>query len=121
MPDGKTAECYAKTVAEGVAQSAYPQGFEHHYYQPHKLSEPLRQQQPARIFIDSMSDLFGAWVPAEQVTQVLAVCREAHWHHFQVLTKNAPRLKQFDLPPNVWVGVSAPPSSMFGKALDHDQ
>lgn len=59
----------------------------------------------------------GHWVPAEQVNQVLDICRQAHWHTFQLLTKNAPRLKEFDFPPNVWVGVSAPPSIMFGKTL----
>jgi protein gp37 len=34
---------------------------------------------------------------------------------------NAQRLKQFKFPPNVWVGVSAPPTSMFGKRLSHAQ
>jgi protein gp37 len=63
----------------------------------------------------------GAWVPEEQVLQVLDVCRQAHWHTFQLLTKNAPRLLQFDFPPNVWIGVSAPPSQMFGKPLTFAQ
>jgi protein gp37 len=121
MPDGTIAECYAETVAERVAQRAYPQGFEHHYWNPHILTGPLKLTTPSRIFMDSMSDLMGHWVPEEQVEQVLDVCREAHWHTFQLLTKNAPRLKQFDLPPNVWVGVSAPPSFMFGKPLSRPQ
>ena len=30
MPDGKIAECYAETTAEGVAAPSYPHGFEHH-------------------------------------------------------------------------------------------
>jgi protein gp37 len=121
MPDGTVAECYAETIAERVAQNAYPHGFEHHYWNPHVLHEPLKVKQPARIFLDSMSDLMGHWVPKEEILQVLDVCREAHWHTFCLLTKNAPRLLEFDFPQNVWVGVSAPPSFMFGKPLSLSQ
>jgi protein gp37 len=121
MPDGSEAECYAETVAEHVARRTYPQGFEHHYWRPEFLQEPLSLKKPARIFLDSMSDLMGHWIPDDQVNAVLAVCKEANWHTFQLLTKNAPRLRQFSFPSNVWVGVSAPPSVMFGKALSHDQ
>lgn len=121
MPDGTIAECYAETVAERVAQASYPFGFEHHYWRPEVLAEPLKLSKPARIFLDSMSDLMGHWIPDEQVEQVLDVCREAHWHTFQLLTKNAPRLREFEFPDNVWVGVSAPPSIMFGKRLSLSQ
>jgi len=117
MPDGSIAECYAETVAERVAQAQYPYGFEHHYWHPNRLLEPLSITTPSRIFLDSMSDLMGHWVTEDQVNQVLSICEKAHWHTFQLLTKNAPRLNLFKFPPNVWVGVSAPPSIMFGKQL----
>jgi protein gp37 len=117
MPDGTIAECYAETVAERVAQNTYNQGFEHHYWNPHVLPEPLKLKKSARIFIDSMSDLMGQWVADEQIQQVLDICGEATWHSFQLLTKNAPRLRQFTFPENIWVGVSAPPTIMFGKRL----
>lgn len=121
MPDGKTAQCYAKSVAEGVAQAAYPQGFEHHYFHPERLDEPLRVKEPAGIFLDSMSDLMGIWVTDDEIKQVLDICRQAHWHTFFLLTKNAPRLAQFQFPPNVWVGASSPPDEMFGKKLNRNQ
>ncbi len=121
MPDGTVAECYAELIAERVAQRAYPHGFEHHYWNPNILEEPLKVKEPSRIFLDSMSDLMGAWVPDEQIEQVLDVCRRADWHTFCVLTKNAPRLQKFNFPPNVWVGASAPPSIMFGKPLTFPQ
>lgn len=123
MPDGTIAECYAETVAERVAQKSYSYGFEHHYWNPQLLNEPLKLKTPAKIFLDSMSDLMGHWVPKDQILQVLDIARQSHWHHFQLLTKNAPRLLEFkdELPANVWVGVSAPPSFMFGKALSFDQ
>ncbi len=120
MPDGTIAQCYAETVAERVAQAAYPQGFEHHYWRPELLEEPLKITKPSRIFLDSMSDLMGIWVSDEEVKKVLAICRQANQHTFQLLTKNAPRLARFDIPDNVWVGVSAPPSLMFGKRLTQE-
>lgn len=120
MPDGSTAICYAEAVAKKF-NKAYPHGFEHHYWRPEKLDEPLKLKEPARIFIDSMSDLGGVWVPEEQVRAVLDICRQAHWHVFQLLTKNAPRLLKFDIPPNVWVMASSPPDSMLGKDLTRNQ
>lgn len=122
MPDGKVAICYAEDIAEnGVAKSNFPHGFAHHYFHPSRLNEPLKVKEPAGIFLDSMSDLFGAWVPEDEIRQVLDVCRRAHWHTFFSLTKNAPRLLQFDFPPNVWVGASLPPDFMFGKPLSFGQ
>lgn len=121
MPDGTVAECYAETVAGRVAQSTYPKGFDHIYWRPELLDKPLKVLKPARIFLDSMSDLMGVGVEDDQIEQVLDVCRSASWHTFQLLTKNAPRLLKFTIPDNVWVGVSAPPSIMFGRHLSLEQ
>lgn len=117
MPDGTIAICYAEEVAVGIARRAYPEGFEHHYWHEQRLKEPFRVKEPAKIFLDSMSDLMGIWVPDEQVEAVLAIARQAHWHTFQLLTKNAPRLLKFDFADNVCPGVSSPPDFMFGKRL----
>lgn len=121
MPDGKIAICYAENVAENLAQTAYPHGFEWHYWKPDILKRPLKVKEPSRIFVGSMTDVFGAWVPDEQIKSVLDVCRKAHWHIFQLLTKNAPRLLKFDFPPNCWIGVSTPPDFMLGNELSQAQ
>lgn len=120
MPDGSIARCYAEAVALKFG-SAYPLGFENHYWRPDKLDEPQKVKKPARIFLDSMSDLMGHWVPDEQIEQVLDACRKAPQHTFQLLTKNAPRLERFEFPDNVWVGVSAPPSEFMGRPLTFKQ
>lgn len=121
MPDGQEAVCYAETTADSIARqtagAAYGQGFAHHYWHSKRLYEPLRVTTPSKIFLDSMSDLMGHWVPDEQVQAVLDICGQASHHTFQLLTKNAPRLLKFTFPPNVWLGVSAPPSHFMGKAL----
>lgn len=120
---GQTAICYAEATAHGVARAAYPQRFAHHYWHPEILDEPLGVRESSRIFLDSMSDLMGAWVPREQIEAVLGMCQTAKWHTFQLLTKNAPRLLKFKngFPPNVWIGVSMPPDVMFGHTLSRHQ
>lgn len=117
MPDGATAQCYAKTIAERFT-AAYPQGFAHHYWRPHKLDEPLKVKEPGGVFVDSMSDLFGHWVSDEQIRAVLDICRQADWHIFFVLTKNPRRLLNFEFPDNVWVGASSAPDVYMGKTWD---
>ena len=98
-----------KTVAERLAVSAYPLGFEHHYWRPGALDEPLRMKKPAGIFVGSMADLFGHWVDSAQIREVLDVMQRADWHIFQTLSKYPIRLSEFNpYPPNVWVGVSIP-------------
>lgn len=122
MPDGTTAICYAELVAERVAGAHYPQGFAHHYWHPERLAEPLKLKEPARIFLDSMADLFGRTVPAEHLQAVLDVVCEAEQHTFLALTKNAPRLATVrDFPANLHIGVSSPPDWMFGHRLSRQQ
>src|SRR5215212_3652904 len=110
---GQRAECYAKTIAEKFT-AAYPDGFAAYYWHPKRLPEPLKETEPAGIFPDSMSDLFGNWVQEEHLAQVLDVMRKASWHVFQTLTKNTIGYRRVNnLPPNLWPGISSPPDHMF--------
>jgi len=120
MSDGSIAKCYAEEIANKFTR-AYPKGFEHHYWHPTRLGEPLKVKEPAKFFMDSMSDLMGHWVPWEQIEKVFDICRQAPQHTFQLLTKNASRLPSLVFPSNVWVGASSPPNFMWGKELDQNQ
>lgn len=114
-PDG-TAECYAKTIAERFPR-AYPKGFAHDYWHPHRLNQPLNLKEPAGIFLDSMSDLMSATVDDSHIELVLNVCSRTPRHIYFLLTKNPKRLSSFWYSRNVWVGVSSPPDVFFGKPL----
>lgn len=120
MPDGTVAVCYAEQLAEhGTARAGYPNGFEHHYWRPKNLRSLVAGKEPNLIFIDSMSDVMGHWIPEEQVYQMLEAMAAAPHHVFQMLTKAPARLLKFmdAFPPNLWVGVSSPPDWMMGKRL----
>lgn len=89
--------CYAETFAErwrGVEGHPYEQGFDPMLV-PHKLGEPLTWKKPANVFVNSMSDLFGEFVPYRYIAAVFGVMAAAHWHTFQVLTKRAERLPRW--------------------------
>lgn len=115
MPDGSLTQCYAKTIAERFT-TGYPKGFEHHYWRPHNLNAPLKVKEESGIFVGSMADLFGHWVPEEQIWQVLDKMSEAHWHIFQTLSKFPIRLPKFGkFPDNTWVGVSLPAGHLMSE------
>ena len=121
MPNGQRARCYAKDVALGVAREHFPMGFEHHYTHPDRLDDPFRLKEPSRIFVDSMSDMFGRWVPNADIDLMCDAIEAASWHTFLSLTKNAPRLlKMARFPKNLQVGVSSPPDHMWGHVLSPD-
>ena len=87
----------------------YANGFEVTLH-PDQLTLPLRWQQPRKIFVNSMSDLFHEEVPDEFILQTFKVMAKADWHLFQILTKRAERLAKLSprlpWPNNVWQGVS---------------
>lgn len=124
MPDGTTAICYAKQLAEsGVAVKAYPHGFEHHYSRPEALRQLANGKVPRLIFCDSMSDMFATNVPEKEVLAILEKMRDAPHHSYQSLTKAAPQLLKYtkQMPPNLWVGVSSPPDWFMGNRLSREQ
>lgn len=86
--------CYAETFAErfrGVAGHAYERGFDPRLVRE-QLHAPLGWRRPRRVFVNSMSDLFGEFVPDGYVLDVWRVMAECRHHTFQILTKRAERM-----------------------------
>jgi protein gp37 len=98
---------------------------------PERLGQPLDWGKPARVFVNSMSDLFHEDVPDEFIDNVFVIMAAASHHKFLILTKRPLRMKKYlnnldvehlydiqygcydkglaveDWPlPNVWLGVS---------------
>jgi protein gp37 len=98
------ARCYAKTLHdrrhEAVGRGAklarqYSQPFETVQLMPGRLSDPLGWRKPARVFVNSVSDLFHDDVPDEFIARVFAVMALAWQHTFQVLTKRPARMREW--------------------------
>lgn len=87
----------------------YPYIFEP-TFQRFRLGEPAQVQTPQSIFVCSMSDLFGDWVPDEWIEEVFAACERAPQHTYIFLTKNPDRYLDLEdagkLPirDNMWYG-----------------
>ena len=73
----------------------YPFGFDPTFHR-YKLDEPQKWKKLRNIFVCSMADLFGAWVPDEWIRQVLEACDAAPQHRFLFLTKNPSRYKELE-------------------------
>lgn len=70
--------------------SPYPYDFEPTFHR-YRLDEPRHWTKPRAIFVCSMADLFGEWVPDEWIVDVLNACRAAPQHRYLFLTKNPGR------------------------------
>ena len=70
--------------------AAYPVGFEPTFHR-YRLKQPKCWHEPKNIFVCSMADLFGKWVPDEWIAEVFKVCEETPQHNYLFLTKNPAR------------------------------
>ena len=60
-----------------------------------EVAAPLRWRKPARVFVNSMSDLFHEGVSDAQLVELFAVMANCPEHTFQVLTKRPERMRTF--------------------------
>lgn len=105
--------CYAREIANSPRfAAAYPLGFEPVLH-PERLAAPRGTRLPAEetltshnVFVCSMADLFGKWVPDEWIDAVLDACRDNPQWRYLFLTKFPSRYKGIAFPPKAWVGTS---------------
>lgn len=114
--------CYAEGIARRFAGGkGFPNGFDV-TLRPDRLEDPLKWRKPARVFVNSMSDLFHDEVSDAFIAQVWSVMAATPQHTYQVLTKRHARMRslmrnpRFRVAarlvagtwplPNVWLGVS---------------
>jgi protein gp37 len=112
--------CYAETFAERFRGTIMPNGKPHPFadgFDPtlrtERLSQPFAWRSPRRVFVNSMSDLFGDFVPDDFLARVFDVMRRTPQHTYQILTKRAERMREWTLASSwlrdarhIWLGVS---------------
>lgn len=122
--------CYARRIAErfqkmkqppggGICMDSaepFPYGFMPTFYS-YRLHEPAALKRPSKIFVCSMADLFGKWVPDRWINSILRIVSMLPEHTFQFLTKNPGRLTDFIFPNNCWVGATATDPQQWRRAL----
>lgn len=95
--------CYASTFNRRLGGHVYPhvgdnpESFTWHGISPvhldHKaLARPFGWKRGRRIFVCSMTDLFGEWVTDEQIAEIFAVMAATPQHTYMVLTKRPSRM-----------------------------
>ena len=86
-----------KTKSGKIIKASYPFGFAptlHHY----RLTEPQEIKTPQNIFVGSMADGFGSWLPPDWVTAVFEACKAAPQHRYIFLTKDPHAYCDHDVP-----------------------
>lgn len=89
--------CYAEKMAHRLqlmGQEKYKLGFAPACH-PVELGKPLRWKKPARIFINSMGDLFDPAIPFDFIDQIMLVINQCPQHTFQILTKHSERMQEY--------------------------
>jgi protein gp37/ParB-like chromosome segregation protein Spo0J len=114
--------CYARDIANRF----YSQGFEPTIH-PDRLTAPYTTKLPKdadtnpaarNVFANSMSDLYGRWVPQEWIDAVFKAMSENPQWNFLTLTKFPKRAAELVYPKNVWIGTSVDLQSRVKSAED---
>ena len=89
--DSVSVSHHEQMLADGEAR---PRRFTDVLTHADRLYQPLHWKKPARIFVNSMSDLFHEDVERDFIARVFAVMAFARQHTFQILTKRADRMRE---------------------------
>ncbi len=122
--DGNICEyCYAEPFANRIYRKPLGEGLE---FIPHFWEERLEgisKEKDSRIFMNSMGDAFGDWVPEEWITKMLIECAANPSNIYYFLTKNPKRYadseicKFFENNLNFWAGFTAETGSLYRSRL----
>ena len=93
--------CYAERIRQRFKQPAEL------LWHPDELTQIEKRKKPSTIFMGSMHDIFGKWIPELWILWILDTVKNCPQHTFLFLTKNPIRLSNFEFPDNCWVGVTA--------------
>ena len=99
------------SINERIKREPFPYNFLPTFHR-YRLDEPAKIKKPQSIFVCSMADLFGEWVPDEWINAVFEACMKAPQHRYLFLTKNPSRyyevlsINKIEAPENFWFGTT---------------
>ncbi|MEI6135606.1 MAG: DUF5131 family protein [Desulfomonile sp.] len=106
--------CYARDTYNRFKKPE-DNAFEEPKFHEYRLQGPYNTKIPPNriddpkitlVFVGSMTDMFGNWVPKDQIQKVLDVCEKTPQWTYILLTKNPKRYAQFKFPANCWAGAT---------------
>jgi protein gp37 len=104
--------CYAREMAyRDSYKTSYPIEFAPLFHHE-RLDDPVNTEpgtaraQDGRVFVCSMADLFGEWVPPKWIDAVFDATLAAPEWEYLFLTKFPQRYRRINLPPKAWFGAS---------------
>lgn len=107
--------CYSRELAHLPSYAeAYPVQFTPLFHEE-RLEAPAHTIVPGeaetdarlgRVFVCSMGDLYGKWVPREWIEKIHASCIANPQWQYLMLTKFPQRYLEFEAPPTAWFGTS---------------
>lgn len=106
-------------------KAPYPFDFDPTFHR-YKLDEPKSWKKPRTIFVCSMADMFGDWVPDAWIQEVFEACKAAPQHRYLFLSKNPGRYCHLDragiMPKgdNFWFGATFDHSNFPGHDGQHE-
>lgn len=95
----------------------YPFGFAPTFHR-YLLNKPQYWEKPRNIFVGSMADMWGKWVPNDWKIEVIEACKKAPQHNYLFLTKDPagysiwptekhPDFKEtHERTDNIWLGIT---------------
>jgi protein gp37 len=115
----KKAPLIKRTKEGKETKATFPFVFEPTFHK-YRLDEPAKQKKPANIFVCSMADLFGAWVPDEWIKEVFAACGRAPQHNYMFLTKNPGRFQSIMVAAG-WERIYSNKNFWFGFSVENQE
>lgn len=121
-PHGIIAEIIDPFLTKDCRRASFPFGFTPTFHR-YRLDGPKKRKNPSNIFVGSMCDLFGDWVPKEWIENVLDACKQAPHHNYLFLTKNPKRYREFFRSPldfryYMFFGATATDTKSFNEMSD---
>jgi protein gp37 len=112
--------CYARDIANrfykdlGFEPALWPERLLMPFVSTYKNGAPLKDRM---VFVSSMGDLFGDWVPEIWIDKVIQAIEAAPQWYFTFLTKNPKRYLDFTFPKNVWLGMTADTDKRYHESV----
>ncbi|PQJ36818.1 hypothetical protein BSZ35_00240 [Salinibacter sp. 10B] len=113
--------CYARYLSEEMGR--YKQGFHPTFYPGRLLAfseaqppEEIDHVREKNVFVGSMSDIFGKWVPDWIIQAILDEAEANAEFNYLFLTKFPQKLSRFDFPDNAWIGTTVDKQHRVGLA-----